>query len=144
MKAFTTEVWILAISTEPLWPNGPSHWDIHQKYQLWWDYREHSVRPLYMAFRVDGLLQSIYRVRHVEHQVSMVDRVAELRKCKTFDYDQPATIWHFGDPVPLAKSLRTGAGMYNQRVRCDLDLLLTCATVKEVRDEMSKRRKEAV
>ena len=32
MKAFTTEVWILAISTKPLWKNGKSHWDLHQEY----------------------------------------------------------------------------------------------------------------
>lgn len=55
---------------------------------------------------------------------------------------QAATIWHFGAPVPLAKPLRTGAGMYNRRVRCDLDLLLTCETVQEVEEQMGKRRQQ--
>jgi hypothetical protein len=142
MKAFTTEVWILAISTEPLWPNGMSHWDIHQKYRVWWDYKEHSVRPLYLAFRVDGILNSIYRVSRVEHAVPMTDLVPELKKCTKFDYTQPATIWHFGPPVALAKPLKTGSGMYNRRIRCDLDLLLTCGSVQEIEHEMGKRRQE--
>ena len=140
MKAFTTEVWILAISTEVLWPNGMSHWDIHKKYRLWWDYKEHSVRPLYIAFRVDGVLDSICRVSRVDHGVPIIDLVPELLKCKRYDFTSPATIWHFGPPVPLANPLRTGGGMYNRRVRCDLDLLLTCGSVQEVEVEMGKRR----
>jgi hypothetical protein len=142
MKAFTTEVWILAISTDPLWPNGMSHWDIHQKYRVWWDYKEHSVRPLYIAFRVGGVLDSICRVSRVEHAVPIIDVVPEMQNIKKPWPKLPATIWHFGLPVPLAKPLRTGAGMYNRRVRCDLDLLLTCETVQEVELAMGKRRLE--
>jgi hypothetical protein len=141
MKAFTTEVWILAISTEPLWPSGMSHWDIHQKYKVWWDYKEHPVRPLYIAFRVGGLLDSICRVSRVEHAVPIIDIVPEMRNIKKDWPKLPATIWHFGPPVPLGKPLRTGSGMYNRRVRCDLDLLLTCDTVQEIEEAMSKRRR---
>lgn len=140
MKAFTTEVWILAISTEALWPNGMSHWDIHKSYRLWWDTREHSVRPLYLAFRVDGVLDSICRVNQVEHGIPIIDVVPELRKCQEHDFTTPATIWRFDPPVALGKSLRTGGGMYSRRVRCDLDLLLTCSSVQEVENEMRKRR----
>jgi hypothetical protein len=140
MKAFTTEVWILAISTEPLWPGGKSHWDIHQKYRVWWDYKEHTVRPLYIAFRVGGKLDAICRVSRVEHAVPIIELVPEMRNIKKNWPKQPATIWHFGPPVPLAKPLRTGGGMYNRRVRCDLDLLLTCNSVQEIEVEMSKRR----
>jgi hypothetical protein len=140
MKAFTTEVWILAISTEPLWPNGMSHWDVHQRDRVWWAYNDHSVRPLYFAFRVGGELDAIWRVSRVEHEVSIIDRVPELRKCRKYDFTAPATIWHFGPPVPLGKSLRTGGGMYNRRIRCDLDLLLTCTSVQGIESEMRKRR----
>ena len=142
MKAFTTEVWILAISTDALWPNGMSHWDIHQKYRVWWDYKEHSVRPLYIAFRVDGVLDSICRVSRVEHGVPILDLVPEMQNIKKSWPKTPATIWHFGPPVPLTRPLRTGAGMYNRRVRCDLDLLLTCETVQEIEMEMGKRRQQ--
>jgi hypothetical protein len=141
MKAFSTEVWILAISTEPLWPNGMSHWDIHQKYKVWWDYKEHSVRPLYLAFRVDGKLDSICRVNAIEHDVPIVERVPEMRSIKSAWPKKPSTIWHFDPPVKLAHPLRTGGGMYNRRVRCDLDLLLSCETVQEIEVAMGKRRK---
>jgi hypothetical protein len=144
MKAFTTEVWILSINTDPLWPNGMSHWDIHQKYRVWWDYKEHSVRPLYLAFRVGGVLNSISRVTRVEHGVPMVEVVPEMRNIKGPGPRRPATIWHFGPPVPLARPLRTGGGMYNRRVRCDLDLLLTCETVQEIEEQMGKRRHQLV
>ncbi|MDZ7620515.1 MAG: hypothetical protein U1E05_26225 [Patescibacteria group bacterium] len=142
MKAFTTEVWILAISTEALWPNGMSHWEIHQKYRVWWDYREHSVRPLYIAFRVDGVLDSIYQVTRVEHGVPIIDLVPEMKRIRNSWPKQPATIWHLGPPVLLAEPLKTGGGMYNRRVRCDLDLLLTCSSVQEIEVEMRKRRRQ--
>ena len=141
MKAFTTEVWILAINTEPLWPGGMSHWDVHQKFRMWWAYNDHAVRPLYIAFRVDAKVNSIYRVTRIEHSVPISDKVPEMRR---FEWaKEPATIWHFGNPVALAKPLRTGRGMYAKRVRCDLDLLLTCSSVKEIEDEMRKRRHES-
>ena len=143
MKAFTTEVWILAISTDALWPNGMSHWDIHQKHRVWWDYKEHSVRPLYIAFRVNGVLDSIYRVSRVEHAVPIIDLVPEMKNIRKSWPKKPATIWHFGAPVPLAKHLKTGGGMYNRRVRCDLDLLLTCSSVQEIEVEMGKRRQHS-
>lgn len=143
MKAFTTEVWILATSTKPLWPKGMSHWDIHQKYRVWWDYKEHTVRPLYIAFRVDGVLDSICRVSRVEHAIPIVDLVPEMQNIKNPWPKVPATIWYFGPPVLLANPLRTGGGMYNRRVRCDLDLLLTCKSVHEIEVEMGKRRHQS-
>lgn len=140
MKAFTTEVWILSASTKPIWPGGMSHWDIHQKYRLWWAYNEHAVRPLYIAFRVGGVLDSIYRVSQVEHSIPIRDRVPEMRRVEWSK--EPATIWHFGPPARLAKQLTTGAGMYNRRTRCDLELLLTCSSVHEIEIEMGKRRRQ--
>ncbi len=64
----------MAINTKPIWPGGMSHWDIHQKYRVWWAYNDHTVRPLYIAFRVRGVLDSIYRVSQVEHSVPISDR----------------------------------------------------------------------
>jgi hypothetical protein len=143
MKAFSTEVWILPISTEPLWPNGMSHWEIHRKYRVWWDYREHSVRPLYLAFRVDGKLDSIWRVNSIEHDTPIIDRVPEMRQIKDAWPKKPATIWHFDPAVSLTHTIRTGGGMYNRRVRCDVDLLLSCETVQEIEAAMSKRRRKS-
>ena len=132
MKAFTTEVWLLSVNTKPLWHNGLSFWDIHQKYHLYFDQKHPTVRPLYIAFRVDGVVDSIYRVLEIEHSVRVIDLIPELVNL-THDWPhEPNTIWRFGHAIPLAKPLRTGSGMYNRRVRCDLDLLLTCETVQEV------------
>ncbi len=140
MKAFSTEVWILAINTDPIWPKGMSHWEIHQKHRVWWDYREHTVRPLYLGFRVDGKLESIGRVSKIEHGIPITDVVPEMRQSKNPLYQEPCTIWHFERLVTLPTPIRTGSGMYNRRVRCDFDLLLTCNTVQEIEQAMNKRR----
>ncbi len=140
MKAFSTEVWILSIKTKPLWTNGMSHWDIHQKHRVWWSYNEHAVRPLYIAFRVNGTLDSICRVNQIEHEIPIIHRVPEMKHIPDAWPSLPCTIWHFEKAVKLPKPIRTGAGMYNRRVRCDLDLLLSCETVLEIEQEMKNRR----
>ncbi len=142
MKAFTTEVWILAINTEPLWKGGKSHWDIHKHYHVWWDYKEPSVRPLYLEFRFDGKLKHVARVIRIEHNRPITDVAPELRLTKNPVHKTPATIWHFDEPIKLSNPLSTGAGMYNHRTRCDFDLLLTCSTVKEIEGTMTKRRNQ--
>ncbi len=140
MKSFSTEAWILAASTEPLWENGLSHWDIHQQYKLWWDYTEIHVRPLYLAFRAAGKLDRIWRVKQIEHDVLVGDFVPPLKKHGPLLATKPATIWHLDPSVPLQRTLKTGPGMYNRRVRCDLDLLLSCGTVQEIEETMRSRR----
>ncbi len=143
MKAFSTEVWILSIDTKPLWPSGMSFWDIHRKYSLYFDRTHPTVRPLYLAFRVDGQLDGIYRVNRIEHLIPIIDLVPELTNLKDDWAKLPHTIWHFGPRIPLSSPLRTGSGMYNRRVRCDLDLLLTCTTVQGIEVEMGKRRNQS-
>ncbi|MFN9717119.1 MAG: hypothetical protein ACK58L_00395, partial [Planctomycetota bacterium] len=143
MRAFSTEVWILSISTSPLWKGGSSHWDLHQEHQVWWDFRDHTVRPLYLAFRVDGCVDSIYRVTHIAHHVPMIQVAPELANVRATWPRMPATVWHFGRATPLPNPLRTGPGMYNRRVRCDLDLLLSCSTVQEVEQKMAERRRSS-
>ncbi len=140
MRAFTTEVWILAISTEPLWKGGKSYWDIHQKYQVWWDFRDHTVRPLYLAFRVNGVVNSISRVTTIQHDMPMIQIASELKRVEESWPHTPSTVWHFDTATPLPNPVRTGPGMYNRRVRCDLDLLLTCGSVQEIEQSMSERR----
>jgi hypothetical protein len=140
MNTYTTEVWILAASREPIWDNGLSHWDIHRQFHLWWDYTETQVRPLYLAFRVSGQLDSIWRVNRIEHDVPITEHVPPLKQQGISWAKKPATIWHLEPPVPLQRTLRTGPGMYNRRVRCHLDLLLTCDTVQQIEQSMRERR----
>jgi hypothetical protein len=142
MKAFTTEVWLLSVNTKPLWPNGLTFWDIHQKYQVYFHEKHPTVRPLYIAFRVDGVVDSIYRILRIEHSVPSIKVAPELVHLKEDWPNRPYTIWHFSSAIPLPNPLRTGSGMYNRHVRCDLDLLLTCKTVQEVEVEMGNRRSE--
>ena len=140
MKAFTTEVWIVAINTKPLWKGGKSHWDIHKEYKVWWDYKEPSVRPLYLAFRFDRKLEYLARINRIEHGRTIIDVAPEMRLTKNPIHNTPATIWRFDEPIKLSNPLSTGPGMYNRRIRCDFDLLLTCSTVKEIEDTMTIRR----
>lgn len=142
MKAFTTEVWIPAInSTKPLWANGPSFWDLHQRYGLYFDDMHPTVRPLYMAFRVRGQVSAIRRVNRIEHVTSMLEVIPDLKHSGKPWIHKPHTVWHLDRAVELPNTLRSGAGMYNRRVRCDLDLLLSCSSVQEVEVKMKERRK---
>src|SRR5208337_207444 len=100
---------------ELLWPKGMSHWDIHQEYRVWWAYNEHTVRPLYLAFRIDGNLDSIYRVNRIQHDIPIIDVVPEMRNIKAEWPKTPCTVWYFDPPVRLANPIRTGGGMYNRR-----------------------------
>lgn len=142
MKAYTTEVWIVSVNTSPLWPNGMSFWDIHKKHSLYFDQKHPTVRPLYMAFRAKGKIEAIHRVLSIEHGVVMQDIEPALAHIKGKKWPkQEHTVWRLGESVPLTKPLKTGGGMYNRRVRCDLDLLLTCDTVQQIEAEMGKRKK---
>jgi len=140
MKAFTTEVWILPIGTTPLWPGGMTHWDLHQKYMIYWDQTQPNVRPLYLAFRVNGMVDGIYRVAGIEHDIPIMKRMPELANVTKEWAQLRFTVWHFEPKVELPTPLRTGSGMYNRRVRCDLDLLLACQTIQEIEEKMGKRR----
>jgi len=140
MKSFSTEAWILPISTKPLWNNGVSYWDIHQKYRVIWDTLQPTVRPLYLGFRVDGKVDAIHRVLKVEHGVSILEVAPELSKLSEPWTTQAMTVWHFDEPVKLPNPVRTGSGMYNRRLRCDLDLLLSCETMAEIELKMKMRR----
>jgi len=139
MKAFTTEVWILPISTDPLWPNGMSFLEIHQKHRIYFDHRSHSVRPLYIGLRAKGKVDSLYRVLKIEHEKRVSDYVPGL---KTDWKDNPHTIWHLDEPVPLPKPLPTGGSMWQRKTACDFDLLLRCKSVMEIETAMRKRRGE--
>lgn len=137
MKAFTTEVWILPVAIEPLWKNGMSFLDIHKKYSLYFDGRSHSVRPLYIGLRSQGMLDCLYKVLSIEHETPVSKYVPGL---KTEWRDTPFTIWHLDKPVPLPAPIPTGGGMWQRRTACDFDLLLRCKSVLEIESAMRERR----
>ena len=90
MKAFTTEVWILPVSTTPIWPNGLSFRDIHENYRIYLDTRSPTVRPLYIGFRFNGKLETLNRVLSIEHEVAVSKYVPDLESAWK---DKPHTIW---------------------------------------------------
>lgn len=140
MRAFSDEVMILPISTGIEWEGGMSFWEIHQKYQVYFRGIYSLDWPLYLAFRVNGTVDAIYRVTQVEHSASITERVPELLESGLDWIDRPHTIWTFGEETKLPRPLTTGKGMYQRTVKSDLDLLLTCATVAEIEKAMKERR----
>lgn len=99
-------------------------------------------RPLYIAFRAGGVVKQVYRVNRIEQAIPIVDRVPQLKNVRETWPKEEHTIWHLSEPVKLPHEIRTGGGMYNRRVRCDFDLLLTCKSVREIKDTMRTRRGE--
>lgn len=139
MRSFTTEVWILPVNTEPHWKNGLSFWDMHRDYGIYFSPTDRSVRPLYIGFRVHGEMASLYRVEKIEPKRRVIELIPKLKDSPDRWPRKELTVWHLGKPVQLDKPLRSGAGMFNRRVRCDLDLVLSSETVKEVEEKMGKR-----
>ena len=140
MKAFTTEVWILPIATQPLWSGGLSFLDIHQKYLIYFDNRSPTVRPLYIGLRSGGQLDSLHRVIRIEHETPVSKYVPNLQ---TPWKDTPHTIWHLDKAVPLPRTIPTGGKLWQRRVPCDFDVLLSAKTVMEIEDTMRERKRQA-
>ncbi len=140
MKAFTTEVWILPTNDKPLWPGGWSYFDTHQKRKVYYD-KQATVRPLYIAFRANGKIDSLYRVLRIEHECCPVKYVPELRNVKKNWPNKPVTIWHLDDPVKLPRAIPTGGSLWQRRVHCDMDVLLSSHSVAEMEKRMGERRK---
>ncbi len=144
MGSYTHEVWIVSTNGKELWPGGPSFRDIHtsgKKIYFWTGTRYANRKPLYIAIRCNGF-DCIQKVIRIEHDVTPVSLVPELKKVKSKDDwpNQSATIWYLSDPIPLGRKIKTGAGMYNAHVTCDFDLLLTCDSVVEIREKMKERK----
>ena len=143
MKAFTTEVWIVPASTKRLSPDGCSLFDTHLLRKVFWDARPQPVRPLYIAFRANAEVKEIHRVLSIEHDTPPIKYVPELKEMEeTSKWREPMTIWHLDEPVPLPNPIPTGPGLFQRSVRCDMDILLSSRSVKEIEDKMKARREE--
>jgi hypothetical protein len=139
MKAFTTEVWIVPAATEQLCSNGWSFLDTHLKRKVYYRPDQQSMRPLYIAFRANGRIEELHRVIRIEHETPPIQYVKELASVKDWP-KSPHTIWHLDDPVKLPQPIPTGGSLWQRRVACDMDVLLSSKTVKEIEDRMRDRR----
>ena len=92
-----------------------------------------------MAFRNYGF-DSVQRVLDIKHEVEPIKEVPELVKVNASWPKEPHTIWYLSDPIKLGHKIETGPGMRNAHVTCDFDLLLTCNSVAEIRQQMKLRK----
>jgi hypothetical protein len=142
MKCFTEEVWIVSASQAALWPNGLSHYDTHVKHRIYYRQDHHATRPLYLALRTHGRIETLQRVLRVEHEVKPVDYIPDLKNVPHGWPSEPYTVWHLDEPVKLPNPIPTDdATMRARMVSCDLDILLSSASVKEAVQRMQKRRR---
>jgi hypothetical protein len=98
--------------------------------------------PNYLGFRFDGKLQ---QVCHVEGYRITDDNYAGFEPLKgKVDWSHERH-WVFALGLPIAPShqVRTGKLYRNQRVWAALDLLLTCETISEARDQTKARLENA-
>jgi len=95
--------------------------------------------PNYIAFRYAGKLQTIHHVDDWKIVTDMDAAVPEIRSGKTWF---PHFLYTLGEPIRPAKVVKTGSIFRNGRVWAMLDLLLTCETIAQARDQTKQRLKE--
>jgi hypothetical protein len=95
-----------------------------------------SPPPNYLAFRFDGRLQSIHHVDR--HQI--FDNARQAIPDATEESIPPHYLLELGPPIQPAREVRNGDKIrMNIRVWAMIDLLLTCSTITEARDETKRR-----
>lgn len=143
MKSYTTEVWIVPASMKPLWEGGWSFYDTHIKGKILYRTRKDrysNQKPLYIALRTAGKVRTIQRVLKVEHEVTPIDKLPQLGNIKDSWPSERCTIWHLSDPTPLPQPIPTGDPLMRARhVFCDMDILLSSSSVRDVEQCMKQR-----
>lgn len=143
MKSYTTEVWIVPANTQHLWEGGWSFYDTHIKGKVYYRTRKDRYtnhKPLYIALRAAGKVKTIQRVLRIEHEVPPIDRLPQLNNIKESWPREPHTIWHLSEPTHLPQPVPTGDPLMRARhVFCDMDILLSSSSVKEVEQRMKQR-----
>jgi hypothetical protein len=98
-----------------------------------------SNPPNYMAFRWDGVLQGVHHVDRYEIITTWEPHFPDTTEASF----QPHYLYHLGPRIMPAHTVRTGNIPRAGRVWAALDLLLTCDTISEARDQTHARREEA-
>lgn len=143
MKSYTTEVWIVPASMKPLWEGGWSFYDTHIKGKIYYRTkkdRHTNQKPLYIALRTAGKVKTIQRVLIIEHEVPPIERLPLLNGTHASWGREPHTIWHLSEPTLLPQPIPTGDPLMRARhVFCDLDILISSSSIKEVEQRMKQR-----
>jgi hypothetical protein len=94
--------------------------------------------PNYIGFRFDGRLQQVRHIDKYEVITRPHDYIPEIVAEADWT-DEPHFLYTLGPPIVPAKTVRNGEIWPNARLWCALDLLLTCDTIAEARDETQAR-----
>jgi hypothetical protein len=95
-----------------------------------------SPPPNYLAFRFDGRLQSIHHVDRYEIFANPRHVIPDA----TEESIPPHYLLELGPPIRPANEVKNGDKIrMNIRVWAMIDLLLTCSTITEARDETKRR-----
>lgn len=145
MKSYTDEVWIVPTNKNPLWKGGWSFYDTHVKGKIYYRTKKDRYtnhKPLYIALRTRGKVEFIQRVLKVEHEVRPIDCLPQFSNLNREWPKKPHTIWYLSEPTHLPHAIPTGdPSMRSRPVFCDLDILLSSSTVREVEKRMQSERK---
>ena len=99
-----------------------------------------KMAPNYMGFRYRGTLQSIH---HVESYVIHGNPYIEIPGAPDLPWDEPHYVLRLGPPIRPDHEVRTGPSIVQaNRVWCDIDLLLTSATITDALVATRARRSE--
>lgn len=98
-----------------------------------------SSPPNYLGFRYYGKLQ---RIHHVESWKIVDDLHSDIKEIGAGLWKYRHYLYTLGPEIIPGKDVRTGRVYRNGRVWAMLDLLLTCDTVSDARDQTSKRLAE--
>jgi hypothetical protein len=140
MKSFEEEVWIVPISTKPLWGNGISFYDIPLKHKIYFHPAKRSrKRAIYFAPRAYGQVKHVQKILKVEYNKPPQQYIPELTKLPWSS--EKHTIFHLGEPVNLPVPVKSGP-IRDRLVYSDFDLLINAQTVDEAQKSTIKRRKE--
>jgi hypothetical protein len=98
-----------------------------------------KIVPNYMGFRYWGELQSVHHVdgyEVVDSPFGLIPGAPDMR------WDAPAYLLTLGPPFRPDHQVKTGKGIFRAApVTADLDLLFTCSTIVEARDQTRARRR---
>lgn len=94
--------------------------------------------PNYIGFRYGGVLQSVH---HIESAEVIRNFHPHFPECRDRE-GEPHFLYRLGPAIRPARDVRSGTGLWNQRVWAMLDLLLTSKTISKARDTSKKRMKK--
>ncbi|HZC05674.1 MAG TPA: hypothetical protein VE338_08535, partial [Ktedonobacterales bacterium] len=101
--------------------------------------------PNYLAFRYDGVLQSIHHVKRYEVVTSLVGKVSAVHD-ESWNGEGKSTphfLYTLGPTFRPSTIVRAGAVYRNGRVWCMLDTLFTSDTISQARDISRERAAQA-